>query len=117
MMSGLVGIAAAAVISATAVQVHVTSEWTKGPCVSQSLRFEILPPEGYKVNQEGPWKLELDGAVVPGKPDFTKTPPAFIVDSRCGVRDGIKHVSYKITAFVCKADGSECLRQIITGDL
>ena len=116
-MGAYLPIVVAAAMSVSHTKIDVKKTETLGPCISQVLTFEITPPRGEKINKDAPWVLELDGAQVPGSPDFTLNPPAFVVESRCGVIPSGSGIKYKITAFSCTLDGKRCTRDVISGNL
>ena len=88
------------------------------------LRFKVVPESGLHVNMEGPWKLELtgtDGLKLPKttltKGDMDEKLPGFVVKTAAKPAKASGDVDYKLTAFVCSDDKTQCYREVHTGKL
>ena len=88
------------------------------------LRFKVVPESGLHVNMEGPWKLELTGTDGLGlqkttfaKGDMDEKLPGFVVKTAAKPAKAAGDVEYKLTAFVCTDDKTQCYREVHTGKL
>ena len=88
------------------------------------LRFKVVPDAGLHINMEGPWKLELTGAdglalakTTYVKSDMDEKLPGFVVKTAAKPSKASGDVDYKLTAFVCTNDKTQCYREVHTGKL
>ena len=86
------------------------------------IELVIQPDENMKINQDGPWKLEISNLEKANaaktklvKEDMNFSLPGFKL-SLNGAQAGGK-CDYKLTAFVCTKDKSQCFRDVHTGSL
>jgi len=86
------------------------------------LAFKVSPRAGLHINLEGPWKLELKNA---GGLAFAKTTlvradmdeklPGFVLTTTAKPAQVSGEVAYKLIAFVCTNDKTQCYRDVHTG--
>jgi len=85
------------------------------------LTFKTTPADGLAINKEGPWKLELKSS---GKLKFEKKEykradwkedfAGFSLTSE-PTKEKSDNVKYKLVAFICTKDKSQCFREVIEG--
>ena len=90
-----------------------------------SLDFVVEPQSALHINDEGPWRLELAAVPAPLKltkstwdrSDFDAKLPGFKVRGEAlGAAPVSGKVAYKLTAFVCTNDKTQCYRDVLTGE-
>jgi hypothetical protein len=84
--------------------------------------FKFVPPEGTKLNFDGPWLLELTPSTLfkQGSPlsyslkDFNRKDQSFYIPVTGHIGSGVLG-QYKATYFVCAKDNSWCKREQVQG--
>lgn len=104
-------------MAAGRASVKVTSASTKTGSV---LTFATVPSEGLKINDEGPWKLEIKsskGAQVSTKEfkrsDWKESIAGFEVPITPEKNAKEAEISYKMITFVCTAEKTMCYREVV----
>jgi len=85
------------------------------------LTFKTLPSTDLAINKDGPWKLELlsSGKLKFDKKEFKRTEwkediAGFtVVSSPAKTKN--ETIKYKLTAFICTKDKSQCFREVVEG--
>ncbi len=84
--------------------------------------FKTVPHGDLVVNKEGPWKLEIisSGKIQFDKkelkrPDWKEDIAGFLLTSAPSKTKSEK-IKYKLVAFVCTKDKSQCFREVVQGD-
>lgn len=85
------------------------------------LTFKTLPLTDLAINKDGPWKLELlsSGKLKFDKKEFKRAEwkediAGFTVVSSPAKTKG-ETIKYKLTAFICTKDKSQCFREVVEG--
>ena len=85
------------------------------------LAFKVSPKAGLHINLEGPWKLEIKntGGLAFAKTTLVRTDmdeklPGFILTTTAKPAQAHGEVAYKLTAFVCTNDKTQCYRDVHT---
>lgn len=99
--------------------VQVSSVKDKG---SKKLIFKTIANEGLVVNAEGPWHLEIKDAkgIKPTAMDFKRSDwkqdiAGFEVPLAEDSAAKSAEVQYKLTAFICTKEKTQCYREVIEG--
>ena len=85
------------------------------------LTFKTLPNADLAINKEGPWKLEVlsSGKLKFDKKEFKrgdwKEDIAGFTLLSSPAKTKNEKVKYKLTAFICTKDKSQCFREVVEG--
>ena len=85
------------------------------------LTFKTLPNADLAINKEGPWKLEVlsSGKLKFDKKEFKrgdwKEDIAGFTLLSSPAKTKNEKVKYKLTAFICTKDKSQCFREVLEG--
>ena len=87
-----------------------------------AFEFKVNPAHGLHINMEGPWKLELTdtAGLAFAKTTLTKGEmdeklPGFTIKTAGLPQAKSGDVGYKLTAFVCTDDKTQCFRDVLSG--
>lgn len=83
------------------------------------LTFTAKPSEGLKINNEGPWKLEIkdQGSLEFSKSEFKRTDwddkiSGFSVIAKPS-KSKTSTIKFRLTAFVCTQEKTQCFREVL----
>lgn len=78
--------------------------------------IEILPPEGFKVNTEGPWEISIIDAKASStyRPKLAKDKATLKLTIDCSVPSTAE---YKAIAYFCDFGGNNCIRKVVKGKI
>lgn len=81
-----------------------------------NVEFKIIPDTNMMINHDGPWKLDIkDSAGLdldPTKPTMNFDLPGFTIKTKTQPTATKGKISYKLIAFVCTKDKSQCFRDV-----
>lgn len=109
----------APVIAAGKANVEVTAKAQGDKRVE--LTFKTIPTGDLAINSEGPWKLQLisSGKLKFNKKEFKRAEWKEDIAGFTAVSSPAKtkseKIQYKLTAFICTKDKSQCFREVIEG--
>jgi hypothetical protein len=111
--------ASGSVLAAGKATVEVTAKVQADKRVE--LTFKTLPNADLAINKEGPWKLEVlsSGKLKFDKKEFKrgdwKEDIAGFTLLSSPAKTKNEQVKYKLTAFICTKDKSQCFREVVEG--
>ena len=111
--------ASGSVLAAGKATVEVTAKVQADKRVE--LTFKTLPNADLAINKEGPWKLEVlsSGKLKFDKKEFKrgdwKEDIAGFTLLSSPAKTKNEKVKYKLTAFICTKDKSQCFREVVEG--
>lgn len=86
-----------------------------------TVNFKVTIKDALKVNMDAPWKLTLEDKsssfekLLFNKADFNKELPGFVVVSKKLAKKKPQSLSYKLNAYSCNKDASQCFHDLIQG--
>jgi hypothetical protein len=103
-------------------QASVDVAWSKQPDGDVRFDFKTTPAKDLKINNEGPWSLEIkahSGLTIAksklGKSDFQEKLPGFSLMAKPTAKSG--KIDFKMVVFVCTASKGQCFRDVQQGSL
>lgn len=103
-------------------QASVDVAWSKQPDGDVRFDFKTTPAKDLKINNEGPWSLEIkahSGLTIAksklGKSDFQEKLPGFSLMAKPTAKSG--KIDFKMVVFVCTASKGQCFRDVHQGSL
>lgn len=118
----VVGRAMAANLASTSKQSSIEVTTATQPSGEMQLKFKTIPAKGLKINNDGPWSLEIkDHAGLDvttkklGKDAFTESIPGFTLTSKPSAKSG--KLSFKMVVFICTESKSQCFRDVHQGSV
>ena len=85
------------------------------PSGTRIVDIKAEPEAGWQVNLDAPWKIDISdeqNTKIATK-EFKPALPGFVLETQTSTPSG--QFAYRMTSFFCKADKSECKRQVFTG--
>lgn len=84
--------------------------------------FKTLPSDGLAINAEGPWKLEIKNPVDVKfeqtelkRSEWKESDASFSSKGLIDPKKTSSAISYKLTAFICTKDKTQCFREVLEG--
>ncbi len=107
---------------AASKQANVEVSWVAQPDGQVQFNFKAKPAEGFKINTEGPWALEIRehkglnlAKAKLGKAEFKESIPGFSLLSKATATSG--KMGFKMTVFICTESKAQCFRDVQQGSV